>query len=108
MRISPEHTRVGLDMCQLRTPAWALSKVLGPHYGQSEPHTGGSASHSMGPVRTRGGPGPTWRSGPYIQGSSTLPWGSGLTVGALEYITFSGHVVALEPSTWWGQVLLLA
>jgi hypothetical protein len=69
---------------------------------------GGSESHSRGPVRTRGGPGPTWRSGLYIPGSDTFPWGSGLTVDALEYITFSGHVAALEPSTWWGQVLLLA
>jgi hypothetical protein len=33
--------------------------------------------------------------------------GSGLTVDALEYITFSGHVVAPEPPTWWGQALLL-
>jgi hypothetical protein len=29
--------------------------------------------------------------------------GSGLTVDALEYITFSSHVAAPEPSTWWGQ-----
>jgi hypothetical protein len=41
MWIGPEHTRAGLDTCQLRTPAWALSKVLGPHCGRSEPHTGG-------------------------------------------------------------------
>ena len=33
---------------------------------------------------------------------------SGLTVDALEYITFSGHVAAPDPPTWWGQVLLLA
>jgi hypothetical protein len=44
----------------------------------------------------------------YIQGSGTFPWGSGLTVDALEYITFSGHVVAPEPPTWRGQTLLLA
>jgi hypothetical protein len=37
-----------------------------------------------------------------------LPMGSGLTVDALECITFSGHVAAPEPPTWWGQVLLLA
>jgi hypothetical protein len=48
------------------------------------------------------------RSGLYIQGSSTFPWGSGLTIDTLEYIIFSGHVVAPEPSTWWGRVLLLA
>jgi hypothetical protein len=36
---------------------------------------------------------------------SIFPWGSGPTVATLEYIVFLGHVVALEPSTWWGQVL---
>jgi hypothetical protein len=44
-------------------------------------------------------------SGLYIQGSGTFPWGSGPTVDTLEYIVFSGHVAALEPSTWWGRVL---
>jgi hypothetical protein len=43
----------------------------------------------------------------YIQGSGTFPWGSGLTVDTLEYIIFSGHVAALESSTWWGRALLL-
>jgi hypothetical protein len=38
--------------------------------------------------------------GLYIQGSGNHPWGFGLTDYASEYITFSGHVVALEPSTW--------
>jgi hypothetical protein len=33
---------------------------------------------------------------------------SGLTVDAFEYITFSGHVAAPEPPTWWDQALLLA
>jgi hypothetical protein len=104
MRIGPERTRAGLDTCQLRTPAWALIKALGPHCGLSGPHTGGggSRSHSRGPVRTLGGPGPTWRSGLYIQGSGAFPWGSGLTVDALKYSSFSGHVVAPEPRTWWG------
>jgi hypothetical protein len=72
------------------------------------------------------GPDPTWR-GPdpilgvrfapmgvldltrrpslYIQGSDTFPWGSGLTVDTLEYIIFSGHVAAPEPSMWRGRVL---
>jgi hypothetical protein len=72
------------------------------------PYGGGSGSHSRGPVRTRGGPGPTWRSGLYIQGSDTFPWGSGPTVDALEYINSSRHMAAPEPVTWWGQVLLLA
>jgi hypothetical protein len=47
----------------------------------------------------------TRRPGLYIQGSITFPWGSGPTVDILEYIIFSGHVVAPEPSTWWGWVL---
>jgi hypothetical protein len=47
-----------------------------------------------------------WRSGLYIEGSGTLPWGSGLTVDDLEYITFSGHVVALDPPVWWVPALL--
>jgi hypothetical protein len=50
----------------------------------------------------------TWRSGLYIQGSGTFPWGSGLTIDVLEYITFSGHVAAPDPPMWWGQALLLA
>jgi hypothetical protein len=50
----------------------------------------------------------TWRPGPYIQGSGTFPWGSGLTGDASEYVTFSRHVAAPDPPMWWGQVLLLA
>jgi hypothetical protein len=48
---------------------------------------------------------PAPRSGPYMQGSGTFPWGSRPTVDTSEDIVFDGHVVALEPSTWWGQVL---
>jgi hypothetical protein len=48
------------------------------------------------------------RSGPYMQGSGTFPWGSGPIVDTLECITFSGHVAAPEPSTWWGRVLFIA
>jgi hypothetical protein len=43
------------------------------------------------------------RSGPYMQGSGTFPWGSGPTVDTLEDIFFSGHVAAPESSTWWGR-----
>jgi hypothetical protein len=53
----------------------------------------------MGPVCARGGP------SLHIQGSDTLPWGSGLTVDTLEYIIVSGLVAAPELSTWWGRVL---
>jgi hypothetical protein len=31
--------------------------------------------------------------------------GFGLTVDTLEYIIFSGHVEAPEPTTWWGRVM---
>jgi hypothetical protein len=72
-----------------------------------------------GPNPTQRGPGPvpgvqfapvevldlTQRSDPYIQGSSTFPWGSGPTVNTLEDIVFSGHVAALELSMGWGRVL---
>jgi hypothetical protein len=45
------------------------------------------------------------RSGPYMQGSDTFPWGSGPTVDTLEDIVFFGHVAAPESSTWQGRVL---
>jgi hypothetical protein len=71
---------------------------------------------SPDPIRGGGGPDPIlvvrlahvevldqpWRSGLYIQGSDTLPWGSGLTVEALGYITFSRHVAAPDSPLWWG------
>jgi hypothetical protein len=82
--------------------------TLGPHCRWPRPHTGG-----LVPI-----PGVrfphvevldhTWRPGPYIKGSGTFPWGSGLTGDASEYVTFSGHVAAPDPHMWWGQVLLLA
>jgi hypothetical protein len=43
-----------------------------------------------------------------MQGSITLPWGSGPTVGILEEIVFPGHVATPESSTWWVQVVLTA
>jgi hypothetical protein len=49
----------------------------------------------------------TRRPSMYIQGSDNFPWGSGLTVDTLEYIIFSGHVAAPEPSTWTCRVLSL-
>jgi hypothetical protein len=45
------------------------------------------------------------RSGLYVQGSDTFPWGSGPSADILEYIVLSGHVAALELSTWWGRLL---
>jgi hypothetical protein len=81
--------------------------TLGPYCGRPRPHTGGLdpilgvRSVHVGVLDQ------TWRSGLYIQGSGTFSWGSGLTVDALEYITFSGHVAALDPPLWWGQAMLL-
>jgi hypothetical protein len=34
------------------------------------------------------------------------PVGVRTTVDALEYITFSGHVAAPDPPTWWSRALL--
>jgi hypothetical protein len=114
MRTGPEPIRLGSDTCRHWTPAWVLFKarlcsVLEPW----DPIVGG-----LDPIR--GGPDPIpgvrlahvevldqpRRSGLYIQGSGTLPWGSGLTADALEYITFSGHVAAPDPPMWRGQALL--
>ena len=65
-----------------------------------------------GPDPAQGGPGTpvevldlTRRFGPYVQGFDTFPWGSGPSLDILEYIVLSGHVAALELSTWWGRVL---
>jgi hypothetical protein len=82
--------------------------TLGPYCGRPGPHMGGPdpipgvRSVHVGVLDQ------TWRSGLYIQGSGTLPWGSRLTIDTLEYITFSGHVAVPDPPMWWGQVLLLA
>jgi hypothetical protein len=58
--------RIGPPTCRHRTPTWALIKdrvcsVLGLGtllWVARTPYEGGSRSHSRGPVRTRGGPGP--------------------------------------------------
>jgi hypothetical protein len=88
--------------------------TLGPYCGRPGPHTGGGGPDPILGVRFVhvGVLDQTWRSGLHIQGSRTFPWGSELTVDALGYITFPGHVfghvAVLEPPMWWGQVLLLA
>jgi hypothetical protein len=67
MRVGPDPTRPGLDTCRHQTPTWALIKARvcsvlepwDPTVGGSDPIRGGGVgSHSRGPVRTRGGPGP--------------------------------------------------
>jgi hypothetical protein len=55
-----------------------------------------------------GGPGPNLETRTVYTGSDTFPWGSEFTGDASEYATFSGHIAALDPPMWWGQVLLLA
>jgi hypothetical protein len=82
--------------------------TLGPRCGRPGPHIGGSdpilgVQFAYVEVLDQ-----TWRPRLYIQGSSTFPWGSGLTSDASEYVTFSGHVATSDPPMWWGQVLLLA
>jgi hypothetical protein len=82
--------------------------TLGPHCGRPGPHMGAGVPDPIPGVRfahveVLEQP---WRSGLYIQGSSALPWGSRLTVDALEYITFFGHVAALDPPMWWSWALL--
>jgi hypothetical protein len=73
--------------------------VSGPDHAQ------GVRDPSQGFGHTRGG------SGPYPEVRSVrtevrhFPMGSEPTVDILEYIILSGHVVALELSTWWGWVL---
>jgi hypothetical protein len=81
---------------------------LGPYCGRPGLHTRGSRSHSRGPVRTRGGPGPILEVRTVYPGVRHFPMGSGLTVDSLEYITSFGHVAAPDPPLQWGQALLLA
>jgi hypothetical protein len=102
--VSAPDPRLGL----VQGPSMSCPGTLGPHCGWLGPHPGGGGSDPilvvwLAHVEVLNQP---WRSGLYIQGSGTLPWGSGLTVDALEYITFSGHMAAPDPLMWWGQVLL--
>jgi hypothetical protein len=97
IRIGLDHTRPGLDTCQLRTPAWALIKAhvcsilepWDPTVGGPDPIRRGFGSHSRGPVCTRGGPRPTWRSdcisrGPTLShggpDSLLMPWSISLSL----------------------------
>jgi hypothetical protein len=116
MRIGLDPTRPGLDTCQHRTPAWALIKARvcfvlepwDPTEGSPVPIRRGGLDPILGARSVHVGVlDQSWRSGLYIQGSGTFPWGSGLTVDALEYITFSRHVAVPDPPLWWGQALLL-
>jgi hypothetical protein len=65
----------------------------------------GSGTRPRGPVCARGDPGPYPEVRPVYAGVRHSPMGSGPTADTLEYIVFSGHVAAPEPSTWQGRVL---
>jgi hypothetical protein len=115
LRLSGEQKRTphGPDMCRLRTSRLVFNKVRVFFVPESRDPV------VSGPDPTQRGLGPiqgvrfvpvevldlTRRSGPYIQGSGTSPWGSGPTADILEDIVFSGHVAALEPPAWWGRAL---
>jgi hypothetical protein len=91
------------------TIMWGLGilcpRILGPCCECPRPHTEGSGTRPSGPVCARGGPGPLPEVRSAYTGVRHFPMGSGLTIDTLEYIIFSGHVVASELSTWWGRVL---
>jgi hypothetical protein len=80
--------------------------TLGPHCGRPGSHSRVRFAHVevLGQAKL-GGLDRIYRGPARVQHS---PMGSGLTVDALECITFSGHVAAPDPSMWWGQALLLA
>jgi hypothetical protein len=79
--------------------SWGLA-VLGP-----DPAQGGFGARSRCPGTPVEILDLTRRSGLYVQGSGTSPWGSGPTVDTLEHIVFSGHVATRESTTWWGRAL---
>jgi hypothetical protein len=79
--------------------------IPGPCCEWPGPCTGGSETRPRGPGTPVEVLDLARRSGPYVQESDTFPWGSGPSVDILEYIVLSGHVAALELSTWWGRVL---
>jgi hypothetical protein len=102
-------TRLGLDTCRYQTPAWVLFKaracsVLGPW----DPPMGGPDPIRGGPACTREGPGPTLGVRTVYPAVRRSPMGSGPTIDALEYATFSEHVVASDLPMWWSRALLWA
>jgi hypothetical protein len=99
MRTGSEPTRLDPDTCRHRTPAWVLFKARvcsvlrpwDPIVGGPDPIRGGGGVRipfqgvRLAHVEVLDQP---WRSELYIQGSGTLPWGSGLTVEALGVYHF--------------------
>jgi hypothetical protein len=70
-----------------------------------DPAVSGPDPTQRGPVCARGGPGPYPEVRSAYIGVRHLSMGFGPTVDTLEYIVFSGHVAAPEPSTWRGRTL---
>jgi hypothetical protein len=107
LRLSGEQnrTRYGPDTCRLWTPTWLIKAWVFFVLESRDPV-------ESGPDPTQRGPDPILgvRLAPAevrsaYMGVRHLPWGSRPTVDTLGYIVFSGHVAALESSTWWGRVL---
>jgi hypothetical protein len=101
-------------MCRYRTLAWVLFEaracsVLGPWdptVGGPDPIWGGVRLPFRGLACTRGGLGPTMGVRTVYPGVRRSPVGVWTTFDAMEYITFSGHVAALDPPMWWSLALL--
>jgi hypothetical protein len=108
-RSGSHQTRSGHVSAPDLRPGCVLSWNLRTLRGAARPPPGGGgASNPIPGVRSIqvGVLDQSWRSGLYISGSGTFPWGFGFTATTLEYITFSGHVAAPDPPMWWGQALL--
>jgi hypothetical protein len=112
MRTGPHQTKSGhvsvpdLRLGPVQGPCMFCPGTLGPHYVWPGPHTGGPdpiLGVWLAHVAVLNQP---WRSRLHIQGSNALPWGSGLIVDGLKYITLSGRVAALDPPMWWSRALL--
>jgi hypothetical protein len=112
MRTGPHQTRSGHvsapdpRLGPAQGPCMFFPGTFGPHYGRPGPIRGGPdpiPGVRLAHVAVLDQP---RRFGLHIQGSDTLPWGSELTVYALEYTTFSGHVASPDPPVWWSRALV--
>jgi hypothetical protein len=96
----------------LGTPLWAARAPYGGGGGARTPsqgsglHTWRSRTNLGGPDCIPGGRGPTLGVRTIYPGVRRSPVRVWTTVDALEYTTFSGHVVAPDPPTWWSRALL--
>jgi hypothetical protein len=69
--------------------------TLGPHYGWLRPHTGGSGSHSRGPIRTHGGR----RSWTKLGGPDRIYRGPALSHGGPDSLV-TPQSMSLSLDTW--------